>query len=220
MESWCELLITDRWIKKNADSILTRPLYHESFYIVDIIENPGFWKSYKLVRTSDGSVLRNLISGSRLRLYTAPEREVFHAKYPRLPSTKQAIITPETAANNSNATARQPERNDESQNAGEQTDKVKTAPANNNSSGLLEPSQQNETDRPNQVPVPAKKYPFEPALRILKERKMNGRTEYLVLFETQQKAWADKASPALLRAFRIYQQQLRSKRRKRTLKRR
>jgi hypothetical protein len=94
------------------------------------------------------------------------------------------MITPESAANDSNATARQPERNDESQNAGEQTDMVKTAPANNDSSGLLEPSQQNETDRPNQIPVPAKKYPFEPASRILKERKINGRTEYLVLIRS------------------------------------
>jgi hypothetical protein len=62
-----EVLITNRRVKKNAESILTRPLYHVDcgLYIVDIIENPGFGESYKLVRTSDGYALRNLISGSR-----------------------------------------------------------------------------------------------------------------------------------------------------------
>jgi hypothetical protein len=215
-----EVLITNRRVKKNAESILTRPLYHGSFYIVDIIENPGFGKSYKLVRTSDGSALRNLISGSRLRLYTAPEREIFHAKYPKLQSKKQASTAPQGVASNSNSAHTQPDCNAEPQSSTQLPNEVKTAPANTDSSVLLSPSRQNETNRPNQVSKPAQKYPFEPALRILKERKTNGRTEYLVLFETQQKAWADKVSPALLRAFRIYQEQLRRKRRKRTLKRR
>jgi hypothetical protein len=32
--------------------------------------------------------------------------------------------------------------------------------------------------------------PFEPAIKILKEREKNGRPEYFVLFATKQGAWA------------------------------
>ena len=54
---------------------------------------------------------------------------------------------------------------------------------------------------------------YEPAIKILKERKTDGKSEYLVLFETREKCWANEVSPALERAFRIQQEQIRKKRR-------
>jgi hypothetical protein len=91
-----EVLITNKCIRKNSDQILTRPNYHGSFYITDIIQNPGFGPSYRLVRKSDGRPLHYLISGSRLRAYTASHRADFHAKYPELPA--KAPVTPEASA--------------------------------------------------------------------------------------------------------------------------
>jgi hypothetical protein len=180
-----EVLITDKKVKPHTDRILTRSHYHGSFYIVDVIENDNFGKSYKLVRTSDGRPLRHLISGSRLRLYTAPERAVFHAKYPKLPTTTKTPTQTELPANHGSMLQAQSEQNDETNEPNQTVSKVKKAPS------------------------------LEPAIKILKERKKKGKTEYLVLFETKEKAWADKVSPALLRTFRIFQEQQRSKRRRR-----
>jgi hypothetical protein len=64
--------------------MLTRPRYHGSFYITDIVQNESFGPSHRLVRTSDGRPLRHLVSGSRLRPQTAPHRVDFHVKYPEL----------------------------------------------------------------------------------------------------------------------------------------
>ena len=48
------------------------------------MQNPGFGRSYRLVRASDGKPLKNLISSSRIRRYTATKRDHFYAKYPQL----------------------------------------------------------------------------------------------------------------------------------------
>ena len=170
-----EVLITDKRIKPYSDNIITRPRYHGSFYIIDIIQNEGFGPSYRLVRTSDGRPLRSLISGSRLRAYTAPQRIDFHVKYPKL------------------------------------TSKAQTQKSNENDSSANMTDVESTNEVPNQLA-------YEPAIKILKERKKNGKSEFLVLFETKEKCWADKVSPALERAFRIQQEQMRNKRRRRKRK--
>jgi hypothetical protein len=71
---------------------------------------------------------------------------------------------------------------------------------------------ENENNRASEVThEPA----FEPAIRILRQRQRNGKPEFLVLFETKERCWADQISPALERAFRIQHEQLRNKRRRR-----
>jgi len=76
-----EVLITNRRVKPRSESILTRPRYVVSFFITDTVHNPGFGTSYRLCRSTDGTPLRNLISGSRLRAYTASaKRAEFHKK--------------------------------------------------------------------------------------------------------------------------------------------
>ena len=176
-----EVLISDKKIKPHSDQILTKPAYHGSFIITDKIENEGFGPSYRLVRTSDGRPLRHLISGSRLRAYTAPQRADFHRKYPSWPITTTAGAGTQAPAANSSNHASQPE------------------PATASQRGSPE---ENETD-------------FEPAIKILKERMKDGKREFLVLFANKQKCWADSVSPDLEKAFRIHQEQLRNKRRRR-----
>ena len=185
-----EVLITNKCIGKNANQILTRPNYHGSFYITDIIQNPGFGPSYRLVRTSDGRPLRSLISASRLRPYTASHRADFHVKYPKLPVT--APLAPQASASEPSA-------------SGSAATGVQTQVTANSQAG----SDQQAGENSNTSPV------YEPAIKILKERKTNGKSEYLVLFETREKCWANEVSPALERAFRIHQEQIRKKRRHR-----
>jgi hypothetical protein len=183
-----EVLITDKCIKKNSDKIITRPHYHGSFYITDIIENPGFGPSYRLVRKSDGRPLRHLVSSSRLRAYTAPQRAHFHAKYPALTATPQVQETADLAANDSNVNVEQPQLTDNNDQAN---------------------ADQQAREVINTSPV------YEPAIKILKERKKNGKSEFLVLFESNEKYWANEVTPALERAFRIQQEKLRKSRRRR-----
>ena len=181
-----QVLISDRKVKANSDKILTRPRYHGSFFITDIVQNEGFGPSYRLVRTSDGRPLRHLISGSRLRAYSAPERDHFHAKYPKLSNNRQQEKPSEPSVTNNRQGNDEMSQQSQNTSAGDDINKVNTG-----------------------TPL------YEPAIKILKEKKQNGKHEFLVLFENKQKCWADRVSPALERAFRISQEQLRNKRRKR-----
>ncbi len=153
-----QVLITDRKVKANSDQILTRPRYHGSFYITDIVENEGFGPSYRLVRTSDGRPLRHLISASRLRVYTAPDREHFHAKYPELPDNRQQNLEPS-----------------------ELTPVISNSRVDDEEVG---PSQQslNTSVGTGTTQVKTGKQLYEPAIKILKERRKNGKHEFLVLF--------------------------------------
>lgn len=147
-----EVVIKDRnfWSK---DQFITAPRFHGSYIISDIVANDEFGKSYRLVRSTDGKPLKNLISFSRLRLYTAGEREHFHAKYPKLlvtvkqktdiPVSQDASIRPATGG----------------------------------------PELQ-VNDKPKESEV-KKKPNFEPALKILKERRRNGKKELYVLFRNR-----------------------------------
>jgi len=53
-----------------------------------------------------------------------------------------------------------------------------------------------------------------PAKRILKQRVRNRKTEHLVLFQDNSKAWCDFVTPALLQHFRLAQERRRQRRRK------
>jgi hypothetical protein len=86
------LVITDRNFH-SKDRFISAPKFHGFFLISDVIEKPGFGKSYRLVRSSDGKPLRHLVSSSRLRLYTAGKRDHFYERYPKLPD-KQMSDTP------------------------------------------------------------------------------------------------------------------------------
>ena len=48
-----------------------------------------------------------------------------------------------------------------------------------------------------------KKNPIEPAIRIIKERKTDGRPEFLVLFADNNLYWADFVTPQLLKEWRL-----------------
>jgi hypothetical protein len=180
-----EVLISDRKIKPHSDHILTRPNYHGSFLITDIIQNPGFGPSYRLTRTSDGRPLRYLISGSRLRPYTAPMRADFHVKYPPLFEATSPNVSPDQHAETSMPFKNQTE-----------TEITKETPTDQQADNNMA-------------------QPYAPAIKILKQRKKQGKTEFLVLFETNEQCWCDKVSPALLKHFRLMQEQSRKKRRKR-----
>jgi hypothetical protein len=58
---------------------------------------------------------------------------------------------------------------------------------------------------------------FEPAIKILKQKMVKGKTQFLVQFDVGD-FWCDKVTPALLKAFRIEKQSKnrRKKRRRRT----
>jgi hypothetical protein len=43
-----EALMTDRKVKPHSDHILTKPFYQCTYYIVDVVQNPGLGVSYKL----------------------------------------------------------------------------------------------------------------------------------------------------------------------------
>ena len=188
-----EVLISDKKVKPHSNQILTRPRYHGSFLITDIIKNEGFGPSYRLVRTSDGRPLRHLISGSRLKAYTAPQRVEFHKKYPPLPSLSgTAGVSTATFAHD---------------NASQPAAEASNSLAGEANSASCDHQSTNSQDRP-----------YELALRILKERKTDGKREYLVLFANKKKYWADSVSTDLEKAFRIHQDQLRNKRRRRKRK--
>ena len=55
---------------------------------------------------------------------------------------------------------------------------------------------------------------YEPAIKIIRERTSNGKKDYYVLFANNEKYWADRVTPALLKQFRLNQERFRSKRRK------
>jgi hypothetical protein len=184
-----EVLITDKHVKPHSEHIITRPKYNGSFYITDIIHNEGFGPSYRLTRVSDGKPLKSLISGSRLRRYTAPERTHFYAKYPALRGTEQRIVETKTS---SEVTSQQ------------QMDSQRTKDKGNVTAqdSSISAEQNNASD-------------YEPAIKIIRERTSNGKKDYYVLFADNQKYWADKVTPALLKQFRLNQERYRSKRRKR-----
>jgi hypothetical protein len=184
-----QVLITDRNVKKNSDRIITRPRYHGSFYISDIIQNPGFGPSYRLVRVSDGKALKNLVSASRLRLYTADQRADFYEKYPALTKSQAESCLPKVEAMNEN----------------EETETGTASQSNNDD--------KNASDQ-DLLTVPG----FEKAIKILKQRQRNKKPEYLVLFANKEKAWSDAVSPALLKMFRLWQEQQRKRRRKKRTK--
>jgi len=54
---------------------------------------------------------------------------------------------------------------------------------------------------------------LEPALRVLRQRKRGGRTEYLVLFEDLTSSWTQSVSPALIESY-LMTKQKQSKRRR------
>ena len=54
---------------------------------------------------------------------------------------------------------------------------------------------------------------LEPALRVLRQRKRGGRTEYLVLFEDRTSNWTQSVSPALIESFLMTKQKQTKRRR-------
>jgi len=60
---------------------------------------------------------------------------------------------------------------------------------------------------------------LEPALRVLRQRKHGGRTEYLVPFEDRTSSWTQSVSPALIGSFLMTKQKQSKRRRcKKTMK--
>jgi hypothetical protein len=193
-----EVLITDRTVKPHSNHILTRPRYNGSYFITDIIQNEGFGPSYRLTRVSDGKVLKSLISGSRLRVYTAPERQHFYAKYPPLTATQ----LPDTNIRQSPTPSSRPINSSHAPDTSKTTVQQSANTSNANDSAN---QSTNNSD-------------YEPAIKILREKTTKGKKEYLVLFANKQKYWADRVTPQLLKHFRIMQERQRSQRRKRRKK--
>ena len=189
-----EVLITDRKIKPHSNHVLTRPRYYGSYFITDIVQNEGFGPSYRLTRVSDGKVLKSLISGSRLRVYTAPERQHFYAKYPPLTATRQ----PDVRSNiEQNANTQTDSSNDKITSPTTVTQTASTSNANDSADQNTNNSE------------------YEPAIKILRERTTKGKKEYLVLFANKQTYWADRVTPQLLKHYRVMQERQRSRRRNR-----
>jgi hypothetical protein len=183
-----EVLITDKHVKPHSEHIITRPKYNGSFYITDIVHNESFGPSYRLTRVSDGKPLKTLISGSRLRLYTASERAHFYAKYPALQGTEQRPVQRKTSS--------------------EVTSQSQLDSQITQDKGIVKASDVSISAEQN------KASDYEPAIKIIRERKSNGKKDYYVLFANNEKYWADRVTPALLKQFRLNQERYRSKRRK------
>jgi len=60
---------------------------------------------------------------------------------------------------------------------------------------------------------------FEPAIRISRQRMKKGKPEYLVLFKDGSQYWCDAVTQGLLDNFRLRQEKLRDKRRRRRTQR-
>ena len=57
---------------------------------------------------------------------------------------------------------------------------------------------------------------FEPAIRISRQRMIKGKPEYLVLFKDGSQYWCNDVTQGLLDYFRMRQEKLRDKQRRRT----
>jgi hypothetical protein len=125
--------------------------------------------------------MKRLVTSDRLKLYTANDRVDFNARNPKLPTT-----TGQPGQRNSDTTS---DDGQTTQNAAE-TAGSQPQPA---------------------VNVDSNKTIYEPAIKILRQRTLNGKKQFLVLFANKEKAWADQVTPALLEYFRVCQNKQRAK---------
>ena len=68
-------MLIDKRFKPHSNEVLCHKPYIEPYFIADIVgENAEFGPAYRLIHVDSGKTLRRLISGDRLRLYTADRR--------------------------------------------------------------------------------------------------------------------------------------------------
>ena len=91
----------------DPNRVITNPRHDGPYFVTEVVQGPNFGVSYGLTSIS-GQRLKTLVSGHRLRPYTATERRDFLAKYPPLQpgtdATLNAAQPPSPAISDSSAT--------------------------------------------------------------------------------------------------------------------
>ena len=72
-------------------SRVTNEKFTGPYFVSAVVQKDDIGSCYQLTRVSDGKLLKYLISGDRLRLYTVPQRRDFLAKYPPLPGQDNLV---------------------------------------------------------------------------------------------------------------------------------
>ena len=181
-----QVLLEDKRITTGSNKVVSHRPFDGPFVIVDIVQGrEGIGAAYKLTHAQTGRSMNKLVTSDRLKLYTAHDRVDFNARNPKLPTT-----TGQPGQRSSNTT-----------NDGGQT------PRNAAETASSQPQPA--------VNVDSNRTIYEPAIKILRQRTLNGNKQFLVLFANKEKAWADQVTPALLEYFRVCQNKQRSKRRRR-----
>jgi len=86
-------LLLDRRIKPHSNEVLCHKPNTGPYFIADIVEdNAEFGPAYRLIHVDSGKTLRRLISGDRLRLYTADRRANLESRLPGV--SRQPKTTP------------------------------------------------------------------------------------------------------------------------------
>jgi len=86
-------LLLDRRIKPHSNEVLCHKPYIGPYFIADIVgDNAEFGPAYRLIHVESGKALRRLISGDRLRLYTADRRANLESRLPGV--SRQRKTTP------------------------------------------------------------------------------------------------------------------------------
>jgi len=89
-------------------------------------------------------------------------------------------------------------------------DEIKSNPSSGEQVVVKSADEQRKTEK--QQPTNDNK--FEPAIKILRQRKKGAQTEYQVLFADNSRHWCDRVSEALLAYFRLQQAKRRTNRRR------
>jgi len=75
--TWCicdEVLVLDKKVPPVSQSVLTYPQYHGPYFISDVVHGDSIGIAYKLINVTTGKVLKCMVSGDRLKRYTAVDR--------------------------------------------------------------------------------------------------------------------------------------------------
>lgn len=175
------VLLLDKKIKPGSPSVISHKAYKGPYYVTSKNQgNPQIGPAYELVDAKTNRRVKSLISADRLKPYDT-DRSVFDSQFPR----RQIDPT----MDNNNPADSAPEVHDSISPA--ETPAASTSSSND----AINVSPDTNVQK------------FEPARRIVRERKKSGKREYLVEFVTSNKAdrfwWCNESdvTPILIRKY-------------------
>jgi len=91
--TWCigdEVLVLDKKVPPGSQSVLTYPQYHHGpYFISDVVRGDSIGIAYKLIDVATGKVTKSLVSGDRLKRYTAVDRGKMTTRLPGVATDTQ-----------------------------------------------------------------------------------------------------------------------------------